>query len=182
VPPTPIRPPHRTSRKRTTEPSKEVRTSTLHRAGRRCDVGLVGRISSITSGPVQPSLPLYHHPRHCSTILGDVGARDDKTSPHPLLCILRPSVSRTLESAYRRRPNGKLPHDHRQAASGQVQDSPRHMARARFIRMTINSTVLYTIPPYVALELCDTIENCLPLAYETRRRSPSRGGGGGHDG
>jgi hypothetical protein len=36
--------------------------------------------------------------------------------------------------------------------------------------------MLYAIPPYVALELCGTIVNCLPLAYKRRRRSRGRGG------
>jgi hypothetical protein len=62
-----------------------------------------------------------------------------------------------------------------EAASGQVQDSPRHTTGARFVRTTINSLVLYTIPPYVALELCGTIVNCLPLAYKRRRRSLAAG-------
>jgi hypothetical protein len=35
---------------------------------------------------------------------------------------------------------------------------------------------LYTVPPYVALALCDTIVNHLPLAYKGRRGSPDRGG------
>jgi hypothetical protein len=81
-------------------------------AGQRRDIKPMERISPVTSGPVRPSPPLCYHPGHCSTIPGAVGAPDDKTSPHPLLYILRPSVSCTLESAYRRRPNGKLPHSH----------------------------------------------------------------------
>jgi hypothetical protein len=82
------------------------------RAERHRDIEPAERVSSVTSGPVQPSPPLCHHPGPYSTIPDAVGTQDDKTSPHPLLCILRPSVSRTPESAYGRRPNRKLPHDH----------------------------------------------------------------------
>jgi hypothetical protein len=144
------------------------------RAGQRRDVEPLERVSFVTSGPVWPFPPLCYHPGHCSAIPRDMGARDDKTPPRPPLCVHWPSVSRTLESAYGRRPNGKLPHDHPEAASGQVQDSPRHTAGARFVRTTVNSTVLYTIPPCVALELCSMIVSRLPLAYKRRRRSPSR--------
>jgi hypothetical protein len=79
------------------------------RPGRRRDVGPVERISSITSGPVRPSLPLCHHPGHCSTIPSAVEAWDNETLPRPLLCILRPTVSCAVESTYGRQPNGKLP-------------------------------------------------------------------------
>jgi hypothetical protein len=71
-------------------------------AGQCCDIRPVERVSSVTFGPVQPSPSLCYHPGHCSTIPGAVGTRDDKTSPRPLLCTLWPSVSCTLESAYRR--------------------------------------------------------------------------------
>jgi hypothetical protein len=90
-------------------PRKGYGRQPLTRAGRHRDAGPVERVSSVTSGPVRPSPPLCHHPGHCSTIPDVVEARDDETPPHPLLCILRPSVSRALESAYGRRPNGKLP-------------------------------------------------------------------------
>jgi hypothetical protein len=79
------------------------------RSGWRRDAGSVECVSSVTSGPVRPSPPLCHHPRHCSVIPGTVEARDDETPPRPLLCILRPSVSRALELAFGRRPNKKLP-------------------------------------------------------------------------
>jgi hypothetical protein len=77
-------------------------------AGQRRDVGPVGRVSSVTPCPVRPSPPLCHHPEHCNIIPGTVGAQDDKTSPHPQLCTLRPSVSCTLESAYKRRPKREV--------------------------------------------------------------------------
>jgi hypothetical protein len=87
------------------------------RTGRRHDIGLVEHISCANSGPVRPSSPLYCHPGHCSTIPGAVGAQDDETLPRPLLCILQPSVSCTIEPAYGRRPNGKLPHDNPRSRS-----------------------------------------------------------------
>jgi hypothetical protein len=70
------------------------------RSGQRRDVGLVECVTSVTSRPVRPSPPLCHHPRHCSAIPDTVEARGDETPPRPLLCILRPSVSRALESVY----------------------------------------------------------------------------------
>jgi hypothetical protein len=58
----------------------------------------VERVSSANSGPVRRSLPLCCHHGHCSTIPSTVRAQDDKTSPHPLLCDLQPSVSPTLKA------------------------------------------------------------------------------------
>jgi hypothetical protein len=49
---------------------------------------------------------------------------------------------------------------------------------ARFVNTAINSTTLCATSPYVALELCGTIVNRLPLAYKRRGRPPGRGGGG----
>jgi hypothetical protein len=147
------------------------------RTGQCRDVGLVERVSSANSGPVRPSPPLCSHIGHCSAIPGAVGARDDKTSPSPPLCILRPSVSYTLEPEYGRRTKREVAHTATlEAAPGQAEDSIRRPLGARFVMTTINSTVLYTIPPYVALELYDTIVNCLPLAYKRRGQSPGRGG------
>jgi hypothetical protein len=70
--------------------------------GQHRDVGPVGYVSSVISGHVQPSLSLCYHPEHCSTIPSVVGAQDDKTSPHLLLCDLQPSVSPTLKLTRRR--------------------------------------------------------------------------------
>jgi hypothetical protein len=109
VPPIPVSPPCRAPRKRTVEPSKRVRRLPRARSGRRRDVGPVECVTSVTSGPVRPSPPLCHHPRHYSAIPGTVEARDDETQPRPLLCILWSSVSRALELAYKWRPNVKLP-------------------------------------------------------------------------
>jgi hypothetical protein len=59
---------------------------------------------------VSPSRALQHHPQCC-------GTQDDKTSPRPLLCPLRPSLSCALELVYRRRPNRKLSHSHPRSRS-----------------------------------------------------------------
>jgi hypothetical protein len=74
--------------------------------------GFTECVFSVTSDPVWSSPLLCHHPGHCSTIPGIVGARDDKTSPRPLLCVHWPSVSRTLELAYGRQPNREFSHGH----------------------------------------------------------------------
>jgi hypothetical protein len=83
-------------------PRKRYRCLPRTRAGQHRDIRPVERGSSVTSGPVRPSPPLCHHPGHCSTIPDTVAARDDKTSPRPLLCDLQPSVSPTLELTYGR--------------------------------------------------------------------------------
>jgi hypothetical protein len=80
------------------------------RLGRRRDVRPARRVPSVTSGPLRPSRALQCHPRHC-------GSPGRQTPPHPPLCILRPSVSPTLEQAYRRKPNEKLPRHHRRSRS-----------------------------------------------------------------
>jgi hypothetical protein len=121
----------------------------LARTGRRHDVRLVEHVSSANFGPVRPSPPLYCHPGYCGAIPSAVGAQDDETSPRPLLCFLRPSVSSTLEPAYEQRPNEKLPQRHPRsrsctgtglaATSRQEQDSlgrPSHLCRCTSYRHT----------------------------------------------
>jgi hypothetical protein len=129
----------------------------------RRDVRPVEHVSSVTSSPVRPSPPLCHHPGHCITIVGTMEARDDKTPPRPLLCILQPFVSRALESAYGWRSNRKLPHSYPRSHSW-------------------TSTGLTTTPAGTKIlqdnhQLCDTrlIVNRLHLAYKRRRWSPGRG-------
>jgi hypothetical protein len=112
VPPTPVRPARRTLERGRRSPRKGYGHLSRAHAGQHRDVKPVERVSSVTVGSVQPFPSLCHHPVRCSTIPDAVGTRDDKTSPRPLLCILRSSVSCTLESAYERRPNGKLPRSH----------------------------------------------------------------------
>jgi hypothetical protein len=88
---------------------KRYRRLPRARAGQRREIRPTEHVSSVTSGPVRPSPPLCHHPRHCGAIPGTVEARDDETPPRPLLCILWSSVSQALESAYGQRPNKKPP-------------------------------------------------------------------------
>jgi hypothetical protein len=132
--PTLIRPARRTLERGRRNPQKRDRRLSHARPGRHRDVGPVRRVSSVTISPVRPSLLPRCHPGHCSAIPDVVGIQDDKTLPCLLLCALRPPVSRTLESAYRRRPNGKSPHGHPRSRSWtdtgrvvtlcQKQDSP----------------------------------------------------------
>jgi hypothetical protein len=119
---------------------------------------------------VLPTRALQHHPQCC----GSPGRLDITipTTGHPLAFRqLHPRTSvRTATKA------GGANATTLEAAHGQARDSPRRPLGARFVRMTINSMALYAIPPYVALELCGTIVNRLPLAYKRRGRSPSRRG------
>jgi hypothetical protein len=109
------RAPH--SQKRTAEPSKGDGSMFRARPGRCYDVRPVRSVSSVTISPVRPSLLPRRHPGHCSTIPDAMGVRDDKTPQRLLLRPLWPPVSRTLESAYGRRLNGKLPNHHPQSRS-----------------------------------------------------------------
>jgi hypothetical protein len=144
--------------------------------GRHRDDGLVGRISSANSAPMRPSQPPYCRLGHRSAIPSIVGAQDDKTSPHLLLCILRPPISRTLEPTYGRRPNGKLPHDHPRSRSS-AGTGLATMPDGSKIHQDDNQ--LHGIVRHAAIRslgLCGMIVNLLPLAYKRRGRSPSRGG------
>jgi hypothetical protein len=109
------------------------------------------RVFSVTIGPVRPSPPLCHHPDHCSTIPGAVGAQDDKASPRLPLCDLQPSVSPTLELTHARRPKEKLPCRYPRSRSwtgtGFAATPP---PEARFTKTAIHSMALYTILPHVA--------------------------------
>jgi hypothetical protein len=149
VPPTLVRLAHRTLERGRWSPRKRYGHPSRTRTGRRCDVGPVRRVSSVTIGPVRPFPPPRCHPGRCSAILDIVGVRDDKIPPRLLLCTLRLPVSCTLETAYGRRPNGKLPHRHprirswtdtgRATTPCQQQDSPgwpstlQHCAPYRYI-------------------------------------------------
>jgi hypothetical protein len=74
----------------------------LHR-----DVRPAGTVFSVTISPVRPSPPLRHHVGHCDDIPDAVGAREDGTSPRPLLCLVRPPVDGTLEPAHGRWPGSQ---------------------------------------------------------------------------
>jgi hypothetical protein len=117
VSPAPVGPARRTLERGRWNPRKRHRHFSHARAGRRRDVRPVECVSNVTSGPVQPSPPLCYHPGHCITHPDAVRTWDDETSPRLLLCALRPSVSRTLELARGRRPNGESPHDHPRSRS-----------------------------------------------------------------
>jgi hypothetical protein len=115
-------------RKRTAEPSKGRRTTTP----RPC------KHNAVTSGrrnrsPPSPSA-LCDHPRrprrhpatatplqlrsgHCSAVPDAVKAHEDKTSPRPLLCLVRPPVSGTLESARGQQPDEDPPRHHPRSCS-----------------------------------------------------------------
>jgi hypothetical protein len=103
MPPTPIWPATAPLERGWRNPRKGYGRLPLARTGRRRDVEPVWRVSSVTDGPVRSSTPLCRHPEYCNAIPVTVGALDDKTSPSPPLCALRPSVSYTLKPAYGRR-------------------------------------------------------------------------------
>jgi hypothetical protein len=75
-------------------------------------------VTSDQRGASPPSpLALSGHPGHCNAIPDIVEAWGDKTPPRPLLCLVRPPVSCTLESAHGRRPNGRLLRHHPRSRS-----------------------------------------------------------------
>jgi hypothetical protein len=115
--PTLVQPARRTLERGRRNPRKGDGRLSRARPGRHRDVGPVRRVSSVTIGPVRPSPLPRRHPGHYSTIPDVVRVRDNKTPPRLLLCTLRPPVSRTLESAYTQRPNGKSPHSHPRSRS-----------------------------------------------------------------
>jgi hypothetical protein len=115
--------------------------------GQRCDVGLAGQVTSVTIGPVRPSppspmpsRPLHHHP-------DAVEACGDET---PLRQLLYPRTgsrqrhSRVLTRAVAEStpPPSKLLLD----AHRTRHDAP---PEARFARMVVYSTTLYTMPLHV---------------------------------
>jgi hypothetical protein len=137
-----------------------------------------------SASPLSP-LALCGHPRCCITISsitapsaalwepGTTRHRHDCCCASTGLPSAAPSSQRTDGNQMGSSRTATL-----EAAPGRVQGSQRRPTEARFVRTTINSTVLlHTIPPFVALESCGMIVNRLPLAYERRRRSPGRGRG-----
>jgi hypothetical protein len=118
-------------RKRTAEPSKgDGRLLCAHKGPCRG----VGHVPAVTVSPVRPS-------GHCIAIPDAVGACGDGTSPCPLLCLVRPPASGTLESARGRPPNKRPLHRHprsrswtdtgRAMKSRQKQDSPGRLSTPR---------------------------------------------------
>jgi hypothetical protein len=108
----------------------------LHRTTH--DVKPAEMILSVAISPVRPSLPLQHHSRHGSVIPDTVKAHGDRTSPHPLLCLVRPPVNDTVESARGRRPDEQPLRHHHRSCSGmgighamtpqQEEDSPGQLS------------------------------------------------------
>jgi hypothetical protein len=139
------------------------------RPGRRCDARPARRVSSVTIGPVRPSPPPQHHPKHCSAIPDAMGVRGDKTPPSRLLCALRPPVNCTLESAYGRQLNEKFLHHYPRSRSwtdtGHV-TTPRQKQDSSGQPSNPRRCAPYR---YTYLAQRDTPVNCLPLAYKRRR-------------
>jgi hypothetical protein len=115
------------------------------RPGRRRDVALVRRVSSVAIGPVRPFLPSRCHPGHCSTIPDAVGLQGDKTPPRRLLCALRPRVSvrTTTQREISTPPPSKPLLDGHRACH----DAP---SEARFARTAVHSVALSAMPSHVA--------------------------------
>jgi hypothetical protein len=76
----------------------------------------MGPCRDVRHAPPSPSA-LCGHPSHCNAIAGAVGTRGDRTSPHPLLCPVRPLISGTLESARGQTPNERPLHHHPRSRS-----------------------------------------------------------------
>jgi hypothetical protein len=147
--PTLVRPVRHTLERGRRSPRKGDGRLSRARPGRRHDVGPVGHVSSVTISLVRPSPLPRHHPGHCSTIPDTMGIQDDKTLPRLPLCALRPPVSRTLESAYGRRPNRKSPLNRPRSRPCVGTGLTATPGRNEIARTAINSTTLYTIPLHV---------------------------------
>jgi hypothetical protein len=72
-------------------PQKGYERLPCARTGRRCDIGLVERVSSANSGPVWPFRALQHHPRRC----GSPGRQDIATPAAVRAPALRQPNSQT---------------------------------------------------------------------------------------
>jgi hypothetical protein len=92
-------------RRGTAEPSKGDKYFFHVYTGLHRDVRPAGTVFSVAISPVRPSPPLQRHSVHCSVIPDAVKVHGDRTSPRPLLCLVRPPVNSTLESACERRPD-----------------------------------------------------------------------------
>jgi hypothetical protein len=131
-----------------------------------------------SASPPSPSA-LCGHPRYCATIPGTAAPspalwEPETTRHHHDRCCASTGLPSAAPSS-QRTDGDQTGSSHTatlEATFGEVQDSPQRTAGARFVRRTIKSAALYTIPPCVALELCGTIVNRLPLAYKRRRQPP----------
>jgi hypothetical protein len=133
-------------RKRTAEPSKEWRATTLHPHGtapwhQDSGSGHLRRHQPCATIPVtaMPSRPLHHHTQRC-------GARGDRTPPRQPLCFVRPPVN-TLEPTRGRRPDERpLRHHPRSRSCMGRHDAP---PEAGFARTTVYSMALPAMPLHV---------------------------------
>jgi hypothetical protein len=141
VPPTPVRPMHRTLKQGRRSPRWEDEQLLCARTGLRRDVKPVGAVTTVAIGPVRRSPPSRRHPGHCTNIPDVVGACGDKTPPRRLLCPVRPHVNDALESS-RGRPSNRRPlrchpqsrswtHTGHAMTPRQMQDSPRRPSTPR---------------------------------------------------
>jgi hypothetical protein len=115
VPPTPVRPAHRTLEKERQSPRREDTRPLNDSTGRRRDVRPGGAVISITIGIVRSSPPSRRRPGHCTTIPDAVEACSDRTPPRQPLCLVRSRVNGTLESSHGRPPNRGPLHHHPQS-------------------------------------------------------------------
>jgi hypothetical protein len=109
VPPTPVRPAHRTLEKGRRNPRRDDARLLRARTRRRRNVRPVEAVTSVAIGPVRSSPSprrrlLHHHTRRC-------GTRGDRTPPRRPLCLVRSHVNGTLESP-RGRPSNEQPQCH----------------------------------------------------------------------
>jgi hypothetical protein len=124
---------------------------------RHRDVGPGECVPFVTSSPVHPCPPLWHHPRRYSAIPGTA-------APSPTLwklgmmrhrharCCASSGLLSAEPSSWRTDGNQTgSPHSATlEATPGQIQDSPRRPSGVRFTRTTINSAKLCAMLPYVA--------------------------------
>jgi hypothetical protein len=107
VPPTFIRLTRRALEGGPAEPSNGGECFFYDYTGLHRDIRPAGMIFSIAVSPVRPSPPLQRHAGYCDDIPNAVGAHGDRTSPHPLLYLVRTPVDGTLEPAHGRRLDGQ---------------------------------------------------------------------------
>jgi hypothetical protein len=106
VPPTPVRPAHRTLEKGQRNLRRDDAQLLCARTGWRRDIRPVGTVTSVAINPVRSPLSPQRHPDHCITILDAIEASGDGTPPRQPLCLVWPNVNDTLESP-RGRPSNE---------------------------------------------------------------------------
>jgi hypothetical protein len=108
-----------------------------------------------SASPPSPSA-LCGHPRRCATIPGTAAPSPALWGPgttrhHHTRCCAPYGLPSAAPSSQRTDGDqtGSSHTTTLEAASGWVQDSPRRLTGARFVRTTVNSTALYTTLPHV---------------------------------